>query len=162
LLRTVVLEDSTGVSHRMVSVFVFARHFGASAAMSYSGQAVGALIAAVFIASSWWRDEPAHIRNGVLIIGTCLATPYLQDYDLVFGAFIVVWLHMAEKDSKVPLQWIRIAMAMVLLLPLVNTPLAKFIGPSIGPLFFLPVFALLIYLGAEYARKRAGELPVAS
>src|SRR6185295_9585375 len=42
LLRTVVLEDGTGVSHRMVSVFVFARHFGARAAMSYSGQAVGA------------------------------------------------------------------------------------------------------------------------
>jgi hypothetical protein len=162
LLRTVILEDGTGFSHRMVSVFVFARHFGAGAGMSYGWQAVGALVAAVFIARSWWRDEPAHIRNAVLIIGTCLATPYLQDYDLVFGAFVVVWLHMAEKDSKVPLQWVRGAMAMVLLLPLVNAPLAKFIGPSVGPLFFLPVFALLIYLGAEYARKRACELPAAS
>ena len=53
-------------------------------------------------------------------------------------------------------------MAMVLLLPLVSAPLAKFIGPSIGPLVFLPVFALLIYLGAEYARKRACELPAVS
>ena len=162
LLRTVILEDGTGVSHRMVSVFVFVRHFGVGAAMSYGWQAVGALVAAVFIARSWWRDDPAHIRNAVLIIGTCLATPYLQDYDLVFGAFVVVWLHMAEKDSKVPLQWVRGAMAMVLLLPLVNAPLAKFIGQSVGPLVFLPVFALLIYLGAEHARTRACELPAAS
>jgi hypothetical protein len=162
VLRTVILEDGTGVSHRMVSVFVFARHFGAGAAMSYAWQAVSALVAAVFIARSWWRGEPAHIRNAVLIIGTCLATPYLQDYDLVFGAFVVVWLHMAEKDSNVPQQWVRGAMAMILLLPLVNAPLAKFIGPSVGTLFILPVFALLIYLGAEYARKRACELPAAS
>lgn len=162
VLRTVILEDGTGVSHRMVSVFVFARHFGASAGMSYAWQAVGALVAVVFIVRSWWRDEPAHIRNAILIIGTCLSTPYLQDYDLVLGAFVVAWLHMAEKDSQLPPQWVRGAMAMVLLLPLVNAPLAKFIGPSVGPLFFLPIFALLIYLGAEYARKRACELPAAS
>ena len=41
-------------------------------------------------------------------------------------AFIVVWLHMAEKDTKVPLQWNRIAMAMVLLLPLVNRVVLRF------------------------------------
>ena len=162
VLRAVVLEDGTGVSHRMVSIFVFARHFGAGAAMSYAWQAVGALVAAVFIARAWWPDQPAHIRNAVLLIGTCLATPYLQDYDLVFGAFVVVWLQMAEVDSKVPVRWIRIAIAMVLLLPLANAPLAKFIGLSVGPLVFLPVFAILIYLGAEYARRRACELPSAS
>jgi hypothetical protein len=162
VLRAVVLEDGTGVSHRMVSIFVFARHFGTGAAMSYAWQAVGALVAAFFIARTWWRDQPAHIRNAVLLIGTCLATPYLQDYDLVVGAFVMVWLQMAEMDSKLPLRWIRIATAMILLLPLVNEPLAKFIGLSVGPLVFLPVFAILIYLGAEYARRRACELPGAS
>ena len=100
VLRTVILEDGTGVSHRMVSVFVFARHLGAGVAVSYGWQAVAALVAAVFIVRSWWRDEPAHIRNAVLLVGTCLATPYLMDYDLVFGAFVVVWLLKAEKDFR--------------------------------------------------------------
>jgi hypothetical protein len=159
VLRTVILEDGTGVSHRMVSVFVFARHLGAGVATSYGWQAVGALVAATFIARSWWRDEPAHIRNAVLIVGTCLATPYLQDYDLVFGAFVVAWLLMAEKDSQLSPQYIRGAIGMILLLPLLNAQIAKSFGPSVGPLVFLPVFALLICLGVEYSRKRAFKLP---
>ena len=40
-----------------------------------AGRRSAALVAAVFIARSWWRDEPAHIRNAVLLVGTCLATP---------------------------------------------------------------------------------------
>lgn len=159
MLRTVILEDGTGFSHRMVSVFVFARHLGAGVVMSYSCQAVSALVAAIFIARSWWRDEPAHIRNAVLIMGTCLATPYMQDYDLVFGAFVVAWLLMAEKDSRLSPQYIRGAIGMILLLPYLNAPIAISFGPSVGPLVFLPVFALLICLGAEYSRRRAFELP---
>ena len=159
VLRAVILEDGTGVSHRMVSVFVFARHLGAGVAMAYGWQVVGALVAAVFIVRSWWRDEPAHIRNAVLLIGTCLATPYLQDYDLVFGAFVAVWLLMAEKDSQLQPQYIRGAIGLILLLPLLNAPIAKSFGPSVGTLFILPAFALLICLGAEYSRKRAIELP---
>jgi hypothetical protein len=159
LLRTVILEDGTGFSHRMVSVFVFARHLGAGVAISYSWQGVSALVAAIFVVRSWWRDEPAHIRNAILIIGTCLATPYLQDYDLVVGAFVVVWLLMAEKDSQLSPQYIRGAIAMILLLPYLNAPIAKSFGPSVGPLVFLPVFALLICLGAEYFRRRPFELP---
>ena len=143
----------------MVSVFVFARHLGAGVVMSYSWQAVGALVAAVFIVRSWWRDEPAHIRNAVLMIGTCLATPYLQDYDLVFGAFVVAWLLMAEKDSQLSPQYTRGAVGIILLLPLLNAQIAKSFVPSVGPLVFLPVFALLICLGTEYSRKRAFELP---
>jgi hypothetical protein len=158
VLRTVILEDGTGVSHRMVSVFVLARHLGAGVAASYGWQAVAALVAAAFIVRSWWRDEPAHIRNAVLIVGTCLATPYLQDYDLVFGAFVVVWLLQAEKDSQVSPQYIRGANGAILLLPLLNAQIANPSGPSVGPLVFLPVFALLIFLGAEHSGKRFVKL----
>jgi hypothetical protein len=157
LLRTSILEDGTGVWHRMLSVFVFARRLGAGVGPAYALQAAAALAAAFFVARSWLRDDPAHIRNAMVIVGTCLATPYLQDYDLVMGAFVVVWLHMQEPRSQIPAQWIRTGMATILLLPLVAAPLAQLTGLAFGPLFVIPVFALLMCLAAEHHRVGAGQ-----
>jgi hypothetical protein len=162
VLRAVILEDGAGVSHRMVSVFVFALHLGAGVGMSYAVQAASALVAAFFVARSWLRNDEAHIRNAMVIVGTCLATPYLQDYDLVMGAFVVVWLHMEEARSKVPVQWIRAAMAMILLLPLVTAPVGKFVGIPVGPVFIVPVFVLLLRLAAERRRAGGGQLQPSS
>lgn len=145
-LRAAILEDGTGVWHRMLSVFVFARRLGADVGTAYAMQAAFAAVAAFFVARSWWRDEPAHLRNAMMIVGTCLATPYLQDYDLVVSAFVVVWLKAAEERSRMPVQWIRAAMAVMLLLPLLAAPLAKLTGLALGPLFVVPVFALLVAL----------------
>jgi hypothetical protein len=145
-LRAAILEDGTGVWHRMLSVFVFARRLGADVGMAYAMQAAFAVVAAFFVARSWWRDEPAHLRNAMVIVGTCLATPYLQDYDLVVSAFVVVWLKAAEERSRMPVQWIRAAMAVMLLLPLLAAPLAKLTGLALGPLFVVPVFAMLVAL----------------
>jgi hypothetical protein len=147
-LRTVILEDGTGVWHRMLSVFVFARRLGADVATAYALQAAFAMLAAFFVARSWWRNDPPHIRSAMLILGTCLATPYLQDYDLVMSAFVVVWLKAEEGHSRMPAAWIRTAMAVMLLLPLMAAPLGKLTGLALGPLFILPVFALLIALAA--------------
>jgi hypothetical protein len=143
-LRAEILEDGTGVWHRMLSVFVFARRLGADVATAYALQGAAAALAAFFVARSWWRDEPAHIRNAMVILGTCLATPYLQDYDLVMGAFVVVWLKTAEGHSQSSVQWIRAAMAAMLLLPLIAAQLGKLTGLAAGPLFIVPVFALVI------------------
>jgi Glycosyltransferase family 87 len=145
-LRAVILEDGSGVWHRMLSVFVFARRLGADVGTAYAMQGAFAALAAFFVARSWWRDEPAHLRNAMVIVGTCLATPYLQDYDLVMSAFVVMWLKTAEERSQMPVQRIRAAMAVMLLLPLLAAPLAKLTGLALGPLFILPVFALLIAL----------------
>jgi hypothetical protein len=145
-LRSVILEDGTGVWHRMLSVFVFARRLGADVGTAYAMQAVFAAVAAVFVARSWWRDEAVHLRNAMVIVGTCLATPYLQDYDLVVSAFVVLWLKAAEERSRMPVPWIRAAMAVMLLLPLLAAPLAKLTGLALGPLFVVAVFALLVAL----------------
>jgi hypothetical protein len=158
MLRTLILEDGTGVWHRMVSVFVFARRLGAGVGPAYALQAASALAAASFVVRSWLRDDPAHIRNATVIVGTCLATPYLQDYDLVMGAFVVVWLQVEEGRSQIPAQWIRAAMAMILLVPLVAAPVGKFTGLALGPLFIVPVFALLMRLSAERRALGATQL----
>ena len=83
------------------------------------------------------------------MIGTCLATPYLQDYDLVVGALVAVWLKYAQEHSKIAGRWFDVGAAMVLLLPMVAAPLAKFSGLAFGPLFLVPPFTLLGALAVE-------------
>jgi hypothetical protein len=85
----------------------------------------------------------------MVIVGTCLATPYLQDYDLVMSAFVVVWLQAAEERSRVPVPWIRAAMAVMLLLPLLAAPFAKLTGLALGPLFLVPIFSLLVAMAGR-------------
>ena len=162
VLRTLILEDGTGVWHRMVSVFVFARQLGAGLELAYALQVASALVAALFVARSWLRDEPSHIRNAMMILGTCLATPYLQDYDLVMGVFVVVWLRQEEARSQLLVPWIRAAMALMLLAPAAASPLAKATGLAFGPLFIVPVFALVIVLSGRYRRVEVGRLQVSS
>jgi hypothetical protein len=141
---------------------VFARRLGAGVGPAYALQAAIALAAAFFVARSWRRGDPAHIRNAMVVLGSCLATPYLQDYDLVMGAFVVVWLQSDETGSRIPAQWIRTGMAMILLLPLMAAPLAKLTGLAFGPLFIVPVFALLMGLAAEYHDAGARQFSAAS
>jgi hypothetical protein len=152
VLRTVILEDGSGVWHRMVSVFVFARHLGAGVGPSYALQAVFAVVAASVIGRSWLRNDPAHIRNALVVVGTCLATPYLQDYDLVVGAFAAVWLKNAQQHSQIATRWFDCGAAMVILLPVVAASFARFSGLAVGPLLLVPPFVLLCAAAAEQHR----------
>jgi hypothetical protein len=160
LLRVAILEDGAGVWHRMVSVFVFARRFGAGVQTAYAVQAVFAGLAAIVVARSWWRDDATPIRNALVIMGTCLATPYLQDYDLVMSAFVVVWLKQAgEQEERVPKVAIVAAMAAMLLVPFFAAPVAKASGLVLAAPVLVAVFALLVVL-ARAPSKRGEGLPI--
>jgi hypothetical protein len=144
VLRQAILEDGSGVWHRMISVFVLARRLGLDVGWAYAVQLVAAITAAVFVARSWLRDDAPDIRNALMILGTCLATPYLQDYDVVVGAFVVVWLQAAGGRAGMTPRTIQIACAAILLLPLFNGSLSLMSGIAIGPLVIVPVFALVV------------------
>ncbi len=139
ILRQAILEDGSGVWRRMVSVFVFARHLGADVETAYLVQAIMALLAAAVVAYAWSRDTPAGVRNSLLVLGTCLATPYLQDYDLVVGAFVAAWLVIDCNNSTAGKQAAQMSF-LVLLLPFVASLLANITGLALGPLFIVPAF----------------------
>jgi hypothetical protein len=143
MLRHAVLEDGAGVWHRMMSIFVAARRLGADVATAYLVQGVFALAAATTVAVPWLRDAPANIRNAALLIGTCVASPYLQDYDLVFGALAAVWLVGAAGDDPQASRAAFYAAALLLVGPMINALLGKWTGLSFGPLFILPAFAIV-------------------
>jgi Glycosyltransferase family 87 len=165
VLRAAILEDGAGVWHRMVSVFVFARRLGADVQTAYFMQAVAAALAAIIVMRSWWRDDSAAIRNALVIMGTCLMTPYLQDYDLVMGAFVVVWLKQelqaggtGEQAQSVPQAIVVAAMAAMLLVPFFAAPIAKATGFVVATPFLVAVFAVLVGLAASAASKRSQPL----
>jgi len=160
LMRVAILENGTDVWRVMVSVFVFMRKCGAGVATAYAGQVVSAAIAAGFVAWSWWRNHPANIRNAMVIIGTWLATPYLQNYDLVVGAFVAVWLNEEEAGSRISVRWIRAAIAAILLLPVLTASIGKNTDLTFGPLVIIPVMALLVRLAADHDRAQRQAVTV--
>ena len=73
------------------------------------------------------------------MLGTWLATPYLQDYDLVIGAFVVLWLRELYPGLPRP---VLVSAGLILILPFVAAALANLTGFAFGPLFMAPAFVL--------------------
>jgi arabinofuranan 3-O-arabinosyltransferase len=141
VLRQLILEDGTGVWHRMLSVFVFARRLGADVPVAYAVQALAALVAAATVVLGWRRACPQPAKNALLVLGTCLATPYLQDYDLVVGAFVALWLaDLYLEGLPTPA---AVAAGLVLAVPFLGSALANLTGLEFGPLFIAPAFAIV-------------------
>ena len=147
LIRHFSLEDGTGVWHRMLSVFTAARRLGADVHIAYVIQASVGGLAALGVALVWFRGASAGIRNAALILGTCLATPYLQDYDMVFGALVVAWLWQDEAVRRMPEFPLFLACAAVLLIPLFAASLALATGLEWGPFFIAPLFVMTVRCG---------------
>ena len=109
----------------------------------------------------WWVGAAgtALVVAG-LIVGVCLATPYLQDYDLVMSAFVVVWLKQAAgQETRVPAKAVVAAIAAMLFVPFMAASFAKATGLAPAAPFFVAVFALLIAL-AEAPSKRGATPPI--
>ena len=164
LLRQTVLEDGSGVWHRFVSVFVAARRLGAPVEAAYAIQAVAGALACIAVAWVWFRDTPAGVKNAVLLLGTCLATPYLQDYDLVFGAMVVAWLWQQPVENDRAERALQISCGLLLLLPLAAAALAHLTGMAFGPLFVVPLFivALRMSFGVRPAAVSASSSQLSS
>jgi len=161
-LRHVILEED--ISPRMVSVFIAMRSLGASVATAYWVQGAFAAVACVAVAVVWLRNTPAALKNAVLLLGTCLTAPYLQDYDLVFGAIIVAWLWQQPVESERAERSLQIGCGLLLLLPLVAAAAKHLTGIAFGPLFVLPLFAVALRMsfGGQSAALGASSTQLSS
>ena len=155
-LRHAVLE--VDISPRMVSVFIAARSLGISVKMAYWLQAAVGALACLAVAAVWFKATPAALKNAVLLLGTCLAMPYLQDYDLVFGAMVVAWLWQQPVETARDERALQISCALFLLLPLVAAALKHLTGIAFGPLFVLPLF--IVALQMALAKGQSATVPL--
>jgi arabinofuranan 3-O-arabinosyltransferase len=136
---------------------VAARRLGADVPTAYAVQAAAGLVSAPVVALAWWRDAPVPARNVLLVLGTCLTTPYLQDYDLVVGAFVALWLMQLYPASSMP-PVAMTAAALILLIPFVGAALGHLTGLDIGPLFIAPAFVIAAQAARVGMRSRRAPL----
>ena len=158
-LRHAVLE--VDISPRMVSVFIAARSLGISVKMAYWLQAAVGALACLAVAAVWFKATPAALKNAVLLLGTCLAMPYLQDYDLVFGAMVVAWLWQQPVETARDERALQISCALFLLLPLVAAALKHLTGIAFGPLFVLPLFIVALQMALAKGQSATVSLTIA-
>jgi Glycosyltransferase family 87 len=130
LLQQVILENGVGVWHRMISVFVLARHLGASTTVAYAMQAVVSLGAAMLVVAVWRSPRPQMAKNAILVLGAIFASPYVSDYDLVMTSFVPLWLlgETVRNDQTRP----RIAMVLLAFAPIAAAPIAVASGLAAG------------------------------
>jgi hypothetical protein len=153
-LRQWILEDGKDTFHRMLSVFVAMRRLGLDVFAAYAIQAAVAVAAATIVAAAWYRDAPAPIRYSLAVLGTFLATPYLQDYDLIVAAFVVAWLFATP--GRFPQTPVTIVSALILLAPIFAAPVGKMTGIVLGPLFLIPAFLMVAGMAPDIFRPRRG------
>lgn len=136
VLRRVILEDGTGVMHRMMSMFVLVRHAGASVSTAYMAQMAAAFISLTCL-GVLWRRGPRLRRDSALIFAMLTATPYVSDYDCVVLAFPCAWLWPNADRTG------RLVLAGVALSPLLTAASAAVAGT--------PLTALLLWAGFLWA-----------
>ena len=163
ILRQWILEDGTGVWTLMTSVFVMVRHLSAPLSASYAVQGIAAVVAAVVVVRSWQANGSQAGKNAVLVIGTLLATPYLQVYDLVVASFVPLWLLAGLPTSDPRRSAALLGSAALIAAPFISPAVAKLTGFSIGCLLFIPLFVIAVrraFDGSDAVRHegRAGVL----
>ena len=157
-LRREILEDADGLWHRFASVFMAARTLGAGVAAAYALQAAAALVALAAVVAVWRSRTPQPVKGAVLVLAALLATPYVQDYDLVVATFAVVWLLQAEAPAIGDSAARRLVgvLAALFVLPLLAASVGKLIGVSFAAAVIALGLAAALWLWRRGPAAAAG------
>ena len=151
-LQRLILELGQAGWHRMPTVYVAMRTLGAGSLAAYAAQIVSAVAATALVAMLWRARCTFGLKAATLLVAMFLATPYAQDYDMVVLIFAAGWL-LNEALAEGFWPWERIALAGLLVLPLVTMSLTKLIGMQLAPVALWLMLGLLVR--RAFARRRS-------
>ena len=131
---------------KMVSPFAAARLLGAGLSGAWITQAVVSCAGLVILMAVVRCRPEAPAEGATLAAATCLATPFLLDYDLMLLAVPLAWV-AAEAERGGYLPWEKLILAAAFALPLVARPIATLAGVPVAP----PVLIALLGVVARRA-----------
>lgn len=141
---------------KMPTVFAALRMLGVPVVGACIGHFLVAAAAAAAVWKIWRRCPSWPLRSAALMTATCLASPYLFDYDLAWLAFPIAWIAQTGlRDGWQPGE--REALVAAWILPLVMAPIAMVVPIQIGPLVLLTLL-WFIFRRAACGQPRPGHV----
>lgn len=142
-LQRRLLHIAVSFWHRMPTVFAAARVIEMPVAAAYAAQIASCVLTAIAVALVWRRPGPFAIKAATLAVATFLATPYAWDYDAVVLLFAAAWL--AAEAVRTGFQpWERVALAALLVAPLLTMVITSLARIQLGPVLLGWVLLLLV------------------
>ncbi len=129
--------------HMIPSAFIAMRVLGAEPDLAFSAHMAFAAIVLALLAFGLWRTADARRRTAMILIATCVLTPYLHRYDLgilLAGALFL----LPARAGRAPFSRHAAALSAIALawaVPLVVGPLAS-LGAPVSPLIMLAVLVV--------------------
>jgi alpha-1,2-mannosyltransferase len=156
---------TAGASHSMyesgrilfggfASPFGAMRLIGASVATAYVVQAVFTVIAAIAVATVWWRRISLPARAAVLASATLLAVPLALLYDLMLGAVAACWLLRGADREPAP-TWEKTALVLIYAAMLDSRALSEGLSLPVNTIAAMILFGLA-------TRRAARELALSA
>jgi hypothetical protein len=93
------LESGQTPANKYASILGWLRQFGVGNTAGMIVQVGFALASVGAVVWSWRQDLPMTLKGSLLVIGTCLSTPYLLDYDLALLVIPVLLLIQQGNES---------------------------------------------------------------
>ena len=151
VLTKVILEHGSGTWHRMLSVFVFVRHAGSTAAVAYAVQAIASLAAAAMVARCWWVRRAGPEAYAVLTLGLLASALYVSDYDCVMASLAAAWLWNRSTQP------VRIALAGVIAMPLFAAVAANATHLALGMFVLWAAFGMTAWAALQRGGTMLGD-----
>ncbi|HEX4370675.1 MAG TPA: glycosyltransferase family 87 protein [Rhizomicrobium sp.] len=148
ILRHAILEHDAGTWRLMPSAFIMARSLSLSIVSAYAAQAVVTLTVSALVVWIWRRrDQARPIKNAILILCLLLASPYVQNYDLIAAAFVPVWLLMGLPEKDPRRRGVFMIAVVLLIAPMMGSVLAEATGVAFGWLLLVPALWISLQQG---------------
>ena len=146
-LATALVADNQIGFQKLVSTYAGLRMLGVPSGTALVAQLLMAGAMAVLVIRSRRFDSGA--QGAILIAATCLAAPYMLDYDLMLLTVPMAWL-LARGQAGGFLPWEKTALMAAFLLPLIARLVAGAIALPLAP----PVVAALLLVLWQRADSR--------
>lgn len=106
------LESGQTPANKYASILGWLRQFGVGNTAGMIVQVGFALASIGAVIWSWRRDLPMSLKGSMLVLGTCLSTPYLLDYDLALLVIpVLLLIQQANEEGYLSFEKLGIALA---------------------------------------------------